>query len=382
MSAVAGRTAVVAGGGIGGLATALALQRSGWQVTVRERSLGLDRGGAGLVLWPNALRCLAALGVDDAVRARATPMTGSAILRADGRRLSTIGPDPRSADRPLGMVRADLVEALAASLGPGVLRFGDEVRDHTTLDADLVVGADGLRSAVRRSLDSTVEPEHRGYTVWRALIPLSVESWGGRAELCETWGGDGLRFGMVPAGPTSTYVYAAAPSPAGQSSTDELPGLRQRFGHWHEPVPALLAAMESVQVLRHDIYDLPPGRTPLHRGRRVLVGDAAHAMEPNLGQGAGLALEDAVVLDHALASESSVEAALLAYSTRRRPRVVALARQSRRVGQVVRLKRPSALALRDIAMRATPDRLARRGTSAAVDWRPPLSAHPEHQEAR
>lgn len=382
MSTRTGRTAVVAGGGIGGLATALALQRSGWQVSVRERSHSVDRGGAGLVLWPNALRCLAALGLEDAVRERATSMTGSAILRPDGRRLSTIAADPRSADRPVGIVRADLVEALAAGLGAGVIRFDDEVRDPATLDADLVVGADGLRSVVRRSLDATVEPEHRGYTVWRALLPVGVESWGGRAELRETWGGGGLRFGMVPAGPTSTYVYAAAPAPAGDSTTDELPGLRERFGRWHDPVPALLAAMESVPVLRHDIYDLPPGRTPLHRGHLVLVGDAAHAMEPNLGQGAGLALEDAVVLDHALATNPSVDAALVAYSRLRTPRVVGLARQSRRVGQMVRLERPGVLAMRDLALRATPDWLARRGASAAVGWRPPLSATPEHQEIR
>jgi 2-polyprenyl-6-methoxyphenol hydroxylase-like FAD-dependent oxidoreductase len=101
-------------------------------------------------------------------------------------------------------------------------------------------------------------------------------------------------------------VYAAAPAPCGERADDELPGLRQRFGSWHEPIPALLAAMASVPVLRHDIYDLPPGRTRLHRGPAVLVGDAAHAMEPNLGQGAGLALEDAVVLAGVLAAEPSV----------------------------------------------------------------------------
>ena len=384
---------MVAGGGIGGLATALALQRSGWQVTVRERGQTLDRGGAGLVLWPNALRCLAALGVEAAVRDRSTALTGSTIRRADGRRLSGISLDPAAAsERPLGIVRADLVDALAGSLAPGVLRLGDEVTDLGSKDADLLVGADGVRSVVRRSIAPDVEPDYRGYTVWRALLQVSAESFGGHPELVETWGA-GMRFGMVPVGTDSTYVYAAAPAPAGERCGDELPALLERFGHWHDPIPDLLAAVQAaelvsakslrgrgprsrgpedgVRVLRHDIYDLPPGRTPLHRGRRVLVGDAAHAMEPNLGQGAGLALEDAVVLDHALATEPSAEAALRAYAALRAPRVTALARQSRQVGRLAQLTRPTAVALRDLAMQLTPDRLARSATSAAVDWRPP-----------
>jgi 2-polyprenyl-6-methoxyphenol hydroxylase-like FAD-dependent oxidoreductase len=146
----------------------------------------------------------------------------------------------------------------------------------------------------------------------------------------------------------------------------------------------VLDAIEPGSVLRHDIYDLPPGRTPLHRGRWVLVGDAGHAMEPNLGQGAGLALEDAVVLAHALSVEPSVEAALAAYASVRAPRVAALSRQSRHIGRLSRLTRPSAVVLRDLVVRSTPNRLARRAASIAADWRPPLSdlQLPTTQETR
>jgi 2-polyprenyl-6-methoxyphenol hydroxylase-like FAD-dependent oxidoreductase len=381
MNESTGRTATVAGGGIGGLATALALQRSGWQVRVHERSASLDRGGAGLVLWPNALRCLAVLGVADVVRERSAPLAGSTIRGAAGRRLASIALGPGATEQPVGIVRADLVDALAAALAPGVVRFGEEVTHPMSTDADLLVGADGLRSVLRRSLGDAVEPEYRGYTVWRALIGGSSKSLGGGQELCETWGA-GMRFGMVPAGPTATYVYAAASAPCGERADDELPGLRQRFGSWHEPIPALLAAMASVPVLRHDIYDLPPGRTRLHRGPAVLVGDAAHAMEPNLGQGAGVALEDAVVLAGVLAAEPSVSGALSAYAALREPRVAALARQSRQVGRLARLSHPGAVALRDRALLLTPDRLVRRSTRAAADWQPPLSAAADLQECR
>lgn len=365
--------ATVVGGGIGGLATALALQRTGWQVTVLERSPALDRGGAGLVLWPNAQRCLPVLGIDEAVRSGAATLTGSAVRRADGSLLSRIRPD----HSPLGIVRADLVAALATALAPGTLRLDSRVTDVRDVEADLVVGADGLHSVVRASLGSRVRPGFRGYTVWRAMVPAS----GGTAELCETWGA-GRRFGMVPVGRGLTYLYAAAPAVEGERRSDELAELKRQFGDWHAPIPAVLDTIDPRSLLRHDIADLPPGRTSLHRGRTVLVGDAGHAMEPNLGQGAGLAIEDAVVLAHALATEPSVPAALGAYTRGRARRVTALARQSRQIGRVARLTRPSLVAARDLAVRATPDRLAARAMAAATGWCPPQTTSPRPQEIR
>jgi 2-polyprenyl-6-methoxyphenol hydroxylase-like FAD-dependent oxidoreductase len=319
------------------------------------------------------------------------------VQDADGRLLARVALDARvvGGNHPLAIVRADLIDALAAAVGPDALRLGDEVTGladpeaNPTADpeADLIVGADGVRSVVRASMGaangSSGRPEYRGYTVWRALVPADVRTAGGTPELSESWGA-GLRFGMVPVGRDATYVYAAATAPEGERSDDELAELRRRFGDWHTPVPAVLDAIEPGSVLRHDIYDLPPGRTPLHRGRRVLVGDAGHAMEPNLGQGAGLALEDAVVLAHALSVEPSVPAALAAYAAVRAPRVAALSRQSRQIGRLSRLTHPSAVALRDLAVRSTPNRLARRAANVAADWRPPQSALqlPTPQETR
>lgn len=380
MSLHTGLRAVVVGGGIGGLATAVALHHTGWQVTVRERGQTLDRGGAGLVLWPNALRCLDVLGIADAVRSRATPLASTAIRRPDGRLLSRLAPDPRADRHPLGIVRADLIDALTAPLGPEVVRLGAAVTKADDVCADLVVGADGVRSTVRASLGSTVRPSYRGYTVWRALIPAAAATLTNRSGASETWG-PGRRFGIVPAGPDATYVYAAAPAPEGQRSDDERAELQRRFGGWHAPIPAILNALDASTLLRHDIDDLPPGRTPLHFGRHVLVGDAGHAMEPNLGQGAGLALEDAVVLAHTLATAASVERALAAYSAARALRVAALSRQSRQIGRLAGLTQPTAVALRDLAMRATPSRVARRAAAGASNWCPPQSL-PTVQENR
>lgn len=371
---------MVVGGGVGGLATGLALQRLGWEVRVRERSTVLEPAGAGLVLWPNALRCLRVLGVEGEVRSRGTVLRESRITRPNGRRLSRVDLGAHGEDGALGMVRSDLVEVLAAALDPGVLELGSPVDGPEEIEADVVVGADGVRSVVRTALWPSVVPEHRGYTVWRALLGGDEPVLGEVAGLTETWG-RGLRFGVVPVGTGGTYVYAAASSPQRRAGEDELAQLRRLFEDWHAPIPALLDRLQPAGLLRHDIHDLPPGRTPLHQGRHVLVGDAAHAMEPNLGQGACLAIEDAVVLAHSLAAQPSVSAGLSSYAAARASRVASLARQSRRLGRVAQQANPWATAVRDAAMLMTPDWSARLATRGAAGWQPPASAVPAGQPA-
>jgi 2-polyprenyl-6-methoxyphenol hydroxylase-like FAD-dependent oxidoreductase len=369
----ASRRSVVVGGGIGGLATALALQQTGWEVRVLERSTSCDGGGAGLVLSPNAVRCLDALGVGDEVRSRARVLRRSCVRGPSGRLLARTELDVPGGSGPLlGIVRADLAAVLTAALRPGVLHLGTEVTAVAALEADLVVGADGLRSVVREAMGQTLRPTYRGYTVWRALVP-AASLLDGSATLTETWG-RGLRLGTVPVGSDRTYLYACASAPEGERHDDqsaELGQLRRRFGDWHDPVAGLLAAVEPGTLLRHDVHDLPPGQVALHRGRHVLVGDAGHAMEPNLGQGAGLALEDAVVLAHVLGAEPTYDAALARYARERAPRVAALARQSRRVGRLAQHTHPAVVHARDLSVRATPAALLRRATARATDWHPP-----------
>jgi 2-polyprenyl-6-methoxyphenol hydroxylase-like FAD-dependent oxidoreductase len=379
MRAPESRRAVVVGAGIGGLATALALQQDGWEVRVLERDSALAGGGAGLVLSPNAQRCLSALGVVDEIRSRAAELVHSSVLRPDGRVLARV--DLGTAAGPsLGIVRADLVELLAGALAPGTLEPGRVVLDAATLEGDVVVGADGLRSVVRAGMGSTVQPVFRGYTVWRALIP-DISDRIEPAALAESWG-RGERFGVVPVADGWTYVYACANAREGGKREDELGELRRRFAGWHDPIPDLLAAIEPGTVLRHDIHDLSPGATALHRDRFVLVGDAGHAMEPNLGQGAGLALEDAVVLAHALAAEPTIEFGLARYARERSPRVRALGRQSRRVGLLAQHGHPGVAALRDLSLRLTPSGVARLAAGRATSWRPPVSPRPNPQEIR
>jgi len=166
---------------------------------------------------------------------------------------------------------------------------------------------------------------------------------------------------MAPVGGGRTYWWATANEPAGEIDppVGRKADLEQRFAGWWEPVQALLAATPESEILRNDILD----REPVDRwgvGRVTLLGDAAHPMTPNLGQGACQAIEDAVALAAALAGSSDIVAALRAYERARQPRTARITRLARRMGQVFQWEHPIACRLRDTALRLTPSTLTRR----------------------
>jgi 2-polyprenyl-6-methoxyphenol hydroxylase-like FAD-dependent oxidoreductase len=228
--------AIVIGGGIAGLASALALTRRGWQVEVLERAPEFTEAGAGLSLWPNALRALDALGAGEPIRSRAALAGQAGIRDAAGRWLSRA--DTAELERrygPTAMIhRADLLAVLSAAVPDQALRPGTTVTgvrpDRTVLHsggqsrADLVVGADGVHSITRHSVwPDAPAPRYVGYTSWRMVTPpVSV------TETSESWG-RGERFGYAPLPDGRVYCYATANAPAG-AADGGLAGLRARFG--------------------------------------------------------------------------------------------------------------------------------------------------------
>src|SRR5262245_33897516 len=256
--------AIIIGGGIAGLACALALTRRGWQVEVLERAPEFTEAGAGLSLWPNALRALDALGLGEGVRSRAVLEGQVGIRDAAGRWLSRA--DTAELQRRYGLTamihRADLLGVLRAAIADQALRPGvtvTGVREDGTVEysggqsrADLVVGADGVHSVTRRSLwPSAPAPRYVGYTSWRVVTgPVPV------AESSESWG-CGQRFGYAPLPDGRVYCFATANAPEGASGGG-LAGLHRRFGGWHDPIPALLDTVDPGNVLHHDLYELPP----------------------------------------------------------------------------------------------------------------------------
>ncbi len=387
-----GKSAVVVGGGIGGLTAAVALRQVGWQATVLERAASFGEIGAGITLLSNGLRCLDAVGLGDAVRGSGLPVLSTGMRTASGRWLSRINGDgadlkARIGTTTLSIHRAKLHKILHDALsgatliagvtttginggadgGPAEVRFRHGDRD-ALLRADLVVGADGVHSWVRaQRWPDAPAPVYSGSTTWRAVTTPSSAA---VTEMSLSWG-RGTEFGVMPLVDGRTYWYAAANASEGQRNPDELEELRRRFGTWHEPIPAVLADTPPQAVLRHDIYRLPK-LDSYHRGSVVLLGDAAHAMTPNLGQGGGQALEDAIVLAAAVNRTSDVATALTDYDHERRTRTQAMsleATRQLRFGQ--QLQNPVAVAIRNTAVALTPDRIALLAIARYGKWRPP-----------
>jgi 2-polyprenyl-6-methoxyphenol hydroxylase-like FAD-dependent oxidoreductase len=223
--------------------------------------------------------------------------------------------------------------------------------------ADLVVGADGINSVTRRSVwPDAPRPRYAGYTAWRMITPPVPVG-----ESSESWGA-GERFGYVPLADGRVYCFATANAPEGAADAG-LPGLRRRFAGWHDPIPALLEAAEPGAVLHDDLYELPP-LAAYTRGKVALVGDAAHAMTPNLGQGAGQALEDAVVLAKTVDGPSGLDA----YDRLRRPRTQKIALRSHRIGVAAQWASPPAVTLRNTALRLLPGSSFVRSLGPVLDW--------------
>ncbi|MCO4770930.1 MAG: FAD-dependent monooxygenase [Deltaproteobacteria bacterium] len=376
------RRVLIVGGGIGGLTLAGLLLRDGHEVTVLERAQVFAPVGAGIVLAPNATRVLAELDlVDDLHRGGFLPDT-MCVLDQRGRELSRL--DAAEAEHLFGgsvaVHRAVLHEALCRAAGGADIRCGTTVESVddsgpqcTVVDSagathtpDLVVGADGIRSGVRELVFGGPEPSYSGYTCWRVIIEHDLHL----RRTVEMWG-SGRRFGIVPIASEHAYCFATANEPAGGRDPAEgaLDTFRGRFADFGGDVPALLERLRGDEaLLRNDIEEVEvPHWT---RGRVALLGDAAHAMTPNMGQGAGMALEDALVLRRCLAESADVPAALTGYEALRRPRVHWVQTQSRRIGQIGQWANPLACWARDRLTALTPSAFASRTFVRLVDEAP------------
>ncbi len=394
------RTAVVVGAGMAGLATAGALARCGWQVTVLERGERVAAPPTALVLWANGLRALTSLNPDGGWAAITTPLPDGGVRRPDGQWLVTPRGRAGAGLSPAVVHLEDLYDALVAGLGDRVeirtgfavtkVRVGPGRRPavgdgRTVYEADLLVAADGVDSPIRRVLAPEAAAVGSGFAAWQAVIPgfRAPRLTGDHAAGGETLGA-GYRFVSIPLGERAAgrggvyWVATAAGAARPESPATQLALLRRWFAGWHAPIGALLDATRPEDLVPQEVREL----RPLPRaygfcsgtGGVVLIGDAAHAMPHHLGQGACLAFEDAATLGSLVADAApgpELCAAVEAYSRARRPRTTSVVRQTRRMSAVVQARGRLALRARDAALNQLRPRILGHAHGLAADWTPP-----------
>lgn len=372
---------VVVGGGIGGLATALALQRFGFDVEVYEQASPSSALGAGTWVPPNAMRVLERLGRAEAVRDRAVPIELLGVDRAGGGRVGSIEFEPireRTGYGTYSIRRSTLRDILQEGLDEGTVRFGETCRrvepveggaraffeDGTSERADLLVGADGIESYVRGDIFGMVRLRYGGRIWFRGIADAEFpEKQTGVAR--EIWGGP-ERFGYSKVDGDRVYWFAPIAEPRPEETDWNRERLRERYSEFSNRAVELIDATPPEDFDRVAPRDVRPLET-WSAGRVVLVGDAAHAPLPNLGQGAAQAVEDGWALAAALDRWGDVEEALRRFESVRVGRANRVIRQSRFLGRIAHLDSPVAAGARDWLLEAVPEPFQRLGAEWLYD---------------
>jgi len=374
----------ILGGGIAGLTAAIALKQKGIRATVFESAPEIKPLGAGLLLAANAVKGYERLGIAEKIVARGRALPTFAILDQQGRVITSA--DAGKIGRQYGLHnfaihRADLHERLLAELEPEQVQTGKrathfEKSDNGAIEihfaggsthrADYLIVAEGIHSAVRRQLLPESEPRYAGYTCWRAVIetPQSLKN---LSVASETWGAEG-RLGIVPLAGDKIYWFACVNAPQNDPVMRDMKvaGLQEVFQKFHPTVRTILENTRDADLLWNDIIDLKPIEK-FAFGNIVLIGDAAHATTPNMGQGACQAIEDAVILADELGKNADPAAAFVAFEKRRLKRVHFIVNNSWRLGKIAQLNQRWLVTLRNFLFRLVPENVNERQLKALLE---------------
>jgi 2-polyprenyl-6-methoxyphenol hydroxylase-like FAD-dependent oxidoreductase len=374
--------AIIIGGGIGGLTAAIALRRAGIEAQAFEAREEVEKVqlGTGLSIWGNAMGPLRKLGLGDEIESRGSRMEWIEQRSSKGRVLARfpIGQAERKSGVPtINVTRADLHAALAGAVDTGTLSFGypctgfeqdgegvtAHFADAPPEDGDLLLGADGINSVVRAQLLGDEKPRYAGYAAYRGLVEFEHEL--APRGTFEQLLGCGSRFFWYHVNDRQLYWLGVVNARAGDR--DPEGGMRERllerFRGWPEPTDQIIEATAESAILRTEIYDRPPSER-WGEGRVTLIGDAAHAMTFNVGQGACQAIEGAVLLADLVAEGSEPQAALRAYEAQRMNRTAAMIDRAWRMGKISQWRNPLLCALRNRFWKQIVERIGGGGTRA------------------
>ncbi|RZM78749.1 FAD-dependent urate hydroxylase HpxO [Leptolyngbya iicbica] len=351
--------AIVVGAGIGGLTTAIALKQAGYTVEIYDKVSALRPAGAGISLWSNGVKVLNRLGLGEQLAALGGTMNRMEYRSHQDEPLSHIDLMPlvhQVGQRPYPVSRTDLQDMLLNAVGRDQVQLQmrcvevEETADQVTAifenghraTGDLLVGADGIHSRVREYvLETSISPRYANYVNWNGIVDA-------QPGLCEAdnwviYVGQGKRASMMPIGGDRFYFFFGAPMPKGThvEPAQRRDELAEIFAGWPAPVQTLIQALDPLNTNRLEIHDIDPPHH-LARGRTVLIGDAAHATTPTLGQGGCQAVEDAEVLTRYLVTTNiSVSDALQRYEQERKDRTAALVLKARKRTDTIYGKDPA-----------------------------------------
>lgn len=374
-----GLQAIVVGAGVGGLAAGVALSRFGINAVVLERLAEFRQiqVGGGLHMWPNAMKVHRQLGLEDRIREIGAQVERLYMRTWRGKVLveAPVGEIGREVGAPaIGVRRTELQSVLAEALPDGVLQLGSELThfdqdadgvtvtlaDGRTERGDVLIGADGIRSVVREQLHHEgVEPRYSGYTSYIGSTVFAHPA--APPEILTITFGPAARFVCYSTGHGRMSFIANLNSPPGAADPPEgrKAALIEAYRGWGDPVEPLIAATDEEKIAHMDLAD----REPLPRwgdGRVTLLGDAAHAMVPDVAQGACMAIEDSLVLAKSLSSHADVRDALRAYEAERQPRTSAVQKQARFAGRMGQIENPFMAGVRDRIMKAMGPKMLQR----------------------
>ncbi|MGG3804251.1 FAD-dependent monooxygenase [Metabacillus fastidiosus] len=364
--------AIIVGGGIAGLCAGIMLQQKGLEVEIFDKNMEPTVAGAGIIIAPNALEALKPYGIVDEIILQGNPSDGFCILSQRGKLLSKLQ-IPARFDKMYSLHRKDLHQILLSQLRSDTVHFAKDFqhieqnngevkvtfRDGSVAEGDFLVAADGIHSSIRKQLLNKNLYRYAGYTCWRGIvsarsIPNVI------TDFSETWAANG-RFGLVPLPNNQLYWYALInaeerdPRFAKYTPQD----LAKHFIDYHEPAAMIINNTRPEQMIHRDIVDIQP-MEQFFIGRTIFIGDAAHAITPNMGQGACQAIEDANILAECIKRNKRVEQAFKQYNAHRQKRIQDLSKQCWQLGKVAQYEKGAAVVLRNILLKSLPASMMRK----------------------
>ncbi|GED71801.1 hypothetical protein BRE01_55030 [Brevibacillus reuszeri] len=372
--------AIIVGGGIAGLCAGLMLQQKGLDVEIYEKNMEPTVAGAGIIIAPNALQALQSYGIVDEIIHQGNRSDGFHIYSQKGNLLNKLQ-IPGQFERMYSLHRKDLHEILLTRLSSNIVHFGKDfqhvqqnqqkvqvtLKDGSIAEGDLLVAADGIHSPIRKQLLSQNLYRYAGYTCWRGVISAeSIPSV--TVDFYETWASNG-RFGLVPLPNNQLYWYALINAkerdPKFAKYTPQE--LAKHFTDYHEPVTRIINETKPEQMIHRDIVDIHP-MEQFFIGRTVFIGDSAHAITPNMGQGACQAIEDANILAECIVRNQHIEQAFKKYDNHRQERIQALSKQCWQLGKIAQFENGLAVAFRNTILKSLPTSMMQKQAQTIYEF--------------